>query len=348
MKGTVGGRKVKKQFQRSVKIILIMLAALLCIGQSAGAATKTGSKKTVKKVSGAQPKSIKLNKKSVTLRLGRSVTLKASISPSKAKKAKVTWSSNSSAVKVDQNGKVTALKPGKAVITAKTANGKKAKCKIICKRKGSKYTVSTPAGKQTYYIFNQNSYGSYCTCHGCVTTAVSIIASHYGKDYTPAEIHKASVKEKYGERYAVKKLGGATGLYGKAAISVRTASAILSNMGIKNKAVYTYSKENAIKEITAHLKKGKPVLVKVHNRSRNGLRLANGHHALVLVGVDSKGNGIFINPAGGKINRTHTNGRAFKISISTLVNYHMDSSTGNYEAPYVTSLSAANGYILVG
>ena len=49
--------------------------------------------------------------------------------------AKVTWkSSNTSVATVDKNGKVTGVRAGKAVITAKTANKKKAKITVTVKR----------------------------------------------------------------------------------------------------------------------------------------------------------------------------------------------------------------------
>lgn len=67
-----------------------------------------------------------LNKKSATLKNLESITLKAEISS----KSEVKWKSSSKSIAtVDQNGKVTAKKPGTVYITA-GADGKTAKCKI--------------------------------------------------------------------------------------------------------------------------------------------------------------------------------------------------------------------------
>lgn len=75
---------------------------------------------------------IKLNQSKATIYLGKTCQLKAKLTPAGAQ-GKVSWSSsNKKVAKVNKNGKVTALKKGKATITAK-AGGKKAVCKIIVK-----------------------------------------------------------------------------------------------------------------------------------------------------------------------------------------------------------------------
>ena len=76
------------------------------------------------------PISISLNKTELTLTVGESYTLSASISPSNATPKTVTWSSSTSSVATVSNGKVTANAKGTTNITAKTSNGKTATCKI--------------------------------------------------------------------------------------------------------------------------------------------------------------------------------------------------------------------------
>ncbi len=80
-------------------------------------------------------KKVKLNKKSKTLRVGKSFTLKATVKPSNATNKKVTWkSSNTKVARVSRSGKVTAVKKGTATITVTTKDGKyKATCKIKVK-----------------------------------------------------------------------------------------------------------------------------------------------------------------------------------------------------------------------
>lgn len=85
----------------------------------------------VKKVTG-----VKLNYSSKTLYLNKTLTLKATVSPSDATTKTVTWSSsNTAAATVSSKGVVTAVKPGTAVITVKTTDGSyTAKCTVTVKR----------------------------------------------------------------------------------------------------------------------------------------------------------------------------------------------------------------------
>ena len=81
-------------------------------------------------------KSVKLKEgKAKTLKVGKKLTLHAIISPSKVK-TKLTWTSSDKKVAtVSSKGVVKAIKPGKAKITVKTANGKKATITITVKKK---------------------------------------------------------------------------------------------------------------------------------------------------------------------------------------------------------------------
>ena len=87
------------------------------------------------------PTSVALNKTTLTLDIGRTSNLRATVYPSNAANKKCTWrSSNTSVATVDSNGKVTAKKAGTATITVKTSNGKTATCKV---------TVNLPAPQIT-------------------------------------------------------------------------------------------------------------------------------------------------------------------------------------------------------
>lgn len=87
------------------------------------------------------PQKITLNKTSVKMAAGATGTLRATISPSGVANKKITWSSsNSSVAAVSSSGKITAKTPGKAVITAKTSNGKTAKCTVTVVPKGTPIT----------------------------------------------------------------------------------------------------------------------------------------------------------------------------------------------------------------
>ena len=67
----------------------------------------------------------------MTLVNGKSVKLKATVTPSNATNKNVTWSSsNTKVATIDKNGNVKGLKKGQTKITAKTSNGKTATCTV--------------------------------------------------------------------------------------------------------------------------------------------------------------------------------------------------------------------------
>ncbi len=76
--------------------------------------------------------SVKLDKTSITINIGTTETLTATVSPSDANNKKVTYkSSDTSVATVDNKGVVTAIKRGTATITVTTDDGKKtATCKV--------------------------------------------------------------------------------------------------------------------------------------------------------------------------------------------------------------------------
>ena len=80
-------------------------------------------------------KSVKLNKTKATLKVGDTLTLKATLKPKNATDKTISWkSSNKKVATVDENGIVTAKKKGTCTITATSSSGKKAKCKITVKK----------------------------------------------------------------------------------------------------------------------------------------------------------------------------------------------------------------------
>ena len=87
--------------------------------------TVSGNAKAVTKVT--------LDKTSITLNKGGSAQLTAKITPSDASNKTITWSSSNTSIATVKNGKVTALKAGTVTISAKSNNGKTAKCKVTVK-----------------------------------------------------------------------------------------------------------------------------------------------------------------------------------------------------------------------
>ena len=85
---------------------------------------------------------VTLDKSSISILVGASETLAATVSPKDAANKKVTWkSSNAAIASVDANGKVTGVKAGEATITVTTEDGgKTATCKVTVSDKEIKVT----------------------------------------------------------------------------------------------------------------------------------------------------------------------------------------------------------------
>lgn len=94
---------------------------------SAGELSAVGVTKYYGSSSGVSVESVTLDNEELTLYVGDTAALTATVTPSDA--ATVTWKSSDSTVATVSNGKVTAVKEGTATITA-TAGGKSATCKV--------------------------------------------------------------------------------------------------------------------------------------------------------------------------------------------------------------------------
>lgn len=86
---------------------------------------------------------VSLNKASLTLYVGETESLAATVAPEDASDKSVVWSSGNSAVASVSNGKVTANKPGSAVIKVVTNNlSKEAACTVTVKRHAESVELS--------------------------------------------------------------------------------------------------------------------------------------------------------------------------------------------------------------
>lgn len=119
--------------------------------------------KTTIEVYEIKPKSVSLNKKSVSLSVGKTASLKAIVKPSNATDKSVIWSSSNSSVASVKNGVITAKNIGTATITAKTLNGKTATVEVKVTKKAPikinnfKYTKDYVCGIEWNFSITNNS-----------------------------------------------------------------------------------------------------------------------------------------------------------------------------------------------
>ena len=106
---------------------------------------KTASCKVTVKAKAVSVTEVTLDRTELTLTEGEAETLTATVRPDNADNRKVTWSSDKTDVAtVGGDGKVTAVKPGVAVVTVTTEDGgKTATCKVTVKAKAVNVTEVT-------------------------------------------------------------------------------------------------------------------------------------------------------------------------------------------------------------
>lgn len=118
------------------------------VGKKAGTVTitaKTSNGKTASCTVTVTPKEIKtngitLNKTSLSLFVGDSATLSATVTPNNATNKNVTWSTGNSSVATVSNGKIVAKGVGTTKITAKSSGGQTVTCTVTVTEKVAKFT----------------------------------------------------------------------------------------------------------------------------------------------------------------------------------------------------------------
>ena len=86
---------------------------------------------------------IELSESEKTVFVGDTFTITATVKPDNAWNRTVTWSSSDPSIAtVDENGTVTAIAKGEAIITAESADGVKAECKVTVEKKVSAIELS--------------------------------------------------------------------------------------------------------------------------------------------------------------------------------------------------------------
>lgn len=112
---------MKKKFYVGIAAILMICMSLAACGSPEDSKKPSGETVAVT--------SVELDKSSLTLEVGGTYTLAATVLPENATDKKLTYSADGAAVTVD-NGRITAVEIGAATVTATSANGLTATCAV--------------------------------------------------------------------------------------------------------------------------------------------------------------------------------------------------------------------------
>ena len=172
---------------------------------------KAGNKTATCVVTVSTPiESISLNETSITLEEGQATKLVAIISPSDADDKDVTWSTSASSVaRVDQDGTVTAVKDGTAIITAK-AGDKTATCTVTVKKKViqvssvtlNKTTLSLEKGKSETLVATVDPDNATDKTVNWSTSNETIVSVDANGKVTALKSGQAVITAKAGEKSA--------------------------------------------------------------------------------------------------------------------------------------------------
>nr|MCR5468497.1 Ig-like domain-containing protein [Lachnospiraceae bacterium] len=120
-----------------------------------------------------------LNKSSLNLDQGDEVTLKATVTPSKASNKSITWKTSNKSVATVTDGVVKAVAVGTAKITAKTANGKKAECEVTVSALGSVRVSSQTQLNSALSTAKANSSENYVITYHSSESNITISRGDY-------------------------------------------------------------------------------------------------------------------------------------------------------------------------
>ena len=192
LKANVEGKKGTVKWSSSNSSVATVTSKGKVTGRKRGTATITaslnGAKVTCKVKVTIPVSKVTLNKTTASLTKGKTITLKATVSPSNAVKKTIKWtSSNSKVATVSSKGVVKGISKGTATITvqATDGSGKKATCKITVKNNASSSSITDfskvlnkkPAAAAKAIGFTKitkQTYITYCTKPG----------KKYGPGYT--------------------------------------------------------------------------------------------------------------------------------------------------------------------
>ena len=254
--------------------------------------------------------------------------------------ASLRWtSSNPDTVSVDQEGNLTALQEGNAVITCKNLSTSQTICvNVYDQFGGSDYwdldVLTKPSLLRTYRNYDQGAfrygdYSEYVWMHGCAAccTATTIGAWYPGEEWGPEEVIsqlEPKANEKAWERNYAKPMSR------QMPLTLKGISRVLDTKDIPYVYVTSFNKKKVADDLTAHLKKGYPIIYEAGN---------GGYHMMMLLGIMTDGDVILSDSVGFD--------RVGVVPLDLVIR-QMFSSKEEPEASYFSGRKTAGGYIKVG
>lgn len=195
--------------------------------------------------------------------------------------------------------------------------------------------------------------GEYMSKHGCASCALTTVlrafsSKHNGlrpddivKTVEPSHFKKAEWLFNYKRPMLL-----------QMPVTLCGISKILKAEGIVNRYVKSFEDDAAVKEITAHLLKGKPVMIETSRKKREGGKIvarndkkyAGTNHTQVLLGVTREGKVIYADSAGRPWAGSRQ--RLKETELSDMINYMFPQQVKS-EANYYIGRKRTGGYILI-
>lgn len=228
---------------------LFVSAVLMLVSCEKDSSSSTSGGSSGSETSTVEVTSVTLSKTSLSLAVGGSETLTATVLPSNATDASVTWTTSSASVATVSDGLVTAVAAGSATITA-TAGSKSATCTVTVSESSSgsdgtldTYSQSTgTTSYSSYTITNSTSdansvlvTGGTLTLEDCTITKTGDTSTSQGSDDTSF----------YGINSAVKAGTGSTSASSATAVINMTGGTVTTNAKGAN-AFFAYGADSKL------------------------------------------------------------------------------------------------------
>lgn len=212
---------------------------------------------------------------------------------------------------------------------------------------------------RTFRVFQQKAgnygeYSEYMTRHGCACCSLTTLLEAYVPqchDLRPDETITQVEREHFGEVVWKKNYG--RHIARQMPVSLYGISRILTDFQVPHRYVGAFVDEDAMEEIYAYLRSGRPVVVETSRMKRkNGRivkwfdkRFAGSYHTMILLGEDESGQIIFTDSATREWSGDWQ--RLKKARLSELLSYMFPQQNVMDHHVYFSRRKNTGGYILL-